>query len=218
MTRCTSASGKLLALAWVATSASYWVSRGFASRASVGCDSTKAISGTKQTADFIDLDPESPASRRAGWLRTGIVATIGQGCGQIPAFRRGVSAPFEPVYQELCPAMLGSAAKRHDHRPPALSMSVTHAAESTAAARAPLALWVGAAVYAVFVLAGNHLLIDPDTMWQITVGQWILDQGAVPTTDVYSFTMRGQPWISTQWLAQAAYAQAYALAGWTGPV
>src|SRR4051812_592432 len=97
-------------------------------------------------------------------------------------------------------------------------MTMSATAESTAAARAPLALWVGAAVYAVFVLAGNHLLIDPDTMWQITVGQWIIDHGAVPTTDVYSFTMRGQPWISTQWLAQVAYAQAYGLAGWTGPV
>ena len=97
-------------------------------------------------------------------------------------------------------------------------MTMSAIAESTAAVRAPLALWVGAAVYAVFVLAGNHLLIDPDTMWQITVGQWIIDHGTVPTTDVYSFTMRGQPWISTQWLAQVAYAQSYALAGWTGPV
>jgi hypothetical protein len=55
-------------------------------------------------------------------------------------------------------------------------------------------------------------------MWQITIGRWILDHGAVPTSDVYSFTMRGQPWISTQWLAQVAYAQAFTLAGWTGPV
>jgi hypothetical protein len=55
-------------------------------------------------------------------------------------------------------------------------------------------------------------------MWQITIGQWIVDHGAVPTTDVYSFTMRGQPWISTQWLAQVLYAKAYSLAGWSGPV
>ncbi len=84
--------------------------------------------------------------------------------------------------------------------------------------RGLLPVWVGISIYAVFILAGNHLLIDPDTMWQITIGQWIVDHGAVPTTDVYSFTMRGQPWISTQWLAQVVYAQAYALAGWTGPV
>src|SRR3954462_6293043 len=99
-----------------------------------------------------------------------------------------------------------------------MSISATHSAERAGALHAPLALWVGAGVYAIFVLAGNHLLIDPDTMWQITVGRWILDHGAVPTVDVYSFTMHGQPWISTQWLAQVAYAEASALAGWTGPV
>jgi hypothetical protein len=51
-----------------------------------------------------------------------------------------------------------------------------------------------------------------------TVGQWISEHRAVPETDVYSFTMRGQPWISTQWLAQVLYAKAYAIAGWSGPV
>ncbi|WP_423867983.1 hypothetical protein, partial [Bradyrhizobium sp.] len=84
--------------------------------------------------------------------------------------------------------------------------------------RGLLPLWVGTGVYALFLLAGNHLLIDPDTMWQITVGQWILDHHAVPETDVYSFTMRGQPWISTQWLAQVALAKARTIAGWSGPV
>src|SRR4051812_3821069 len=101
---------------------------------------------------------------------------------------------------------------------PAMTMSVTHAAEAARPLRGLLPLWVGVGVYAVFVLAGNHLLIDPDTLWQITVGRWIADHGTVPHTDVYSFTMAGQPWISTQWLAQLAYAAAFSLAGWTGPV
>jgi hypothetical protein len=99
-----------------------------------------------------------------------------------------------------------------------MTMSATHIAEAASPMRGLLPLWVGVGVYAVFILAGNHLLIDPDTMWQITIGQWIVDHGAVPTTDVYSFTMRGQPWISTQWLAQVAYASVYSIAGWTGPV
>jgi hypothetical protein len=99
-----------------------------------------------------------------------------------------------------------------------MTMSVTHSAESASPMRGLLPLWVGVVIYALLVLTGNHLLIDPDTMWQITVGQWILDHHAVPETDVYSFTMRGQPWISTQWLAQVVYAKAYALAGWSGPV
>ena len=84
--------------------------------------------------------------------------------------------------------------------------------------RGLLPLWVGVGVYALFLLGGNRLLIDPDTMWQVTVGQWILDHRAVPETDVFSFTMRGQPWISTQWLAQVVFAKSYALFGWSGPV
>src|ERR1700742_4892040 len=99
-----------------------------------------------------------------------------------------------------------------------MTMSATHATEAARPMRGLLPLWVGAGVYALFILAGNRLLIDPDTLWQITVGQWILDHGSVPTTDVYSFTMRGQPWISTQWLAQVMFAKTYALSGWSGPV
>jgi hypothetical protein len=108
-------------------------------------------------------------------------------------------------------------------KPPKLSaapmtLSVAHADEAVHPIRGLLPLWVGVFIYALFLLAGNRLLIDPDTMWQVTVGQWILDHRAVPETDVYSFTMRGQPWISTQWLAQVAYAKANAIAGWSGPV
>ena len=88
-----------------------------------------------------------------------------------------------------------------------MTMSVTHAPRTPIPLRGLLPLWVGVVVYALLVLAGNRLLIDPDTLWQITVGQWILDHRAVPHTDIYSFTMRGQPWISTQWLAQVLYAE-----------
>jgi hypothetical protein len=98
-----------------------------------------------------------------------------------------------------------------------MTMSVTHA-ETVAQKRGLLPLWVGAGIYVLFLLAGNRLLIDPDTLWQIAVGQWILDHRALPETDVFSFTRHGEPWISTQWLAQVAYAKAFSLAGWAGPV
>src|SRR5262245_38722441 len=110
----------------------------------------------------------------------------------------------------------GSIRLEKPERP--MSVTTVHADRAAPSLRGLLPVWVGAAVYALFVLAGNRLLIDPDTLWQITVGQWIIDHRAVPTVDVYSFTMRGQPWISTQWLAQVMYAEAYAIAGWTGPV
>jgi hypothetical protein len=99
-----------------------------------------------------------------------------------------------------------------------MTLSVAHTAEDAGSMRGLLPLWIGAGIYALLVLTGDHLLIDPDTMWQIAVGQWILEHHAVPETDVYSFTMAGQPWISTQWLAQVLYAKAYAIAGWSGPV
>jgi len=99
-----------------------------------------------------------------------------------------------------------------------MTLSVSHADAAARPTRGLLPLWVGVAVYALMVVAGSHLLNDPDTLWQVTVGQWILDHRAVPQTDVYSFTMHGQPWISTQWLAQVMYAKAFSLAGWTGPV
>src|SRR5271156_6765952 len=99
-----------------------------------------------------------------------------------------------------------------------MTISVAHTDAAASRLRGLLPLWVGISVYALFLVAGNRLLIDPDTMWQGTVGEWIIDHRAVPESDVYSFTMRGQPWISTQWLAQVIYAKAYAVAGWSGPV
>src|SRR5437868_12076947 len=99
-----------------------------------------------------------------------------------------------------------------------MTISVAHADEAASPMRGLLPLWVGLGVYALLLLAGNRLLNDPDTLWQVTVGQWILDNRAVPETDIYSFTMRGESWISTQWLAQAIYAEAYDISGWSGPV
>src|SRR5271155_4744079 len=99
-----------------------------------------------------------------------------------------------------------------------MTMSVADIAGEASPARGLMPLWVGVGTYALFLLAGNRLLIDPDTMWQITVGQWILDHRAVPETDVYSFTMRGQPWNSMYWISQVLYAKAYSVFGWGGPV
>lgn len=76
----------------------------------------------------------------------------------------------------------------------------------------------GVCVFAGLLLMGNRMLADPDTFWQIEIGRRILDSGSLPRTDVFSFTMQGQPWISTQWLAQVCFARAFALAGWAGPV
>ncbi len=82
----------------------------------------------------------------------------------------------------------------------------------------PAWLWLGVGLYAFLLLVSSGLLNDSDTYWQIAVGQWILDHGALPRVDVYSFSMPGESWISSSWLAQVLYAASYNIAGWAGPV
>jgi hypothetical protein len=83
---------------------------------------------------------------------------------------------------------------------------------------APPWFWLGAGVYLLLVISGDILLNDSDTYWHIAAGKWILDHGAFPRVDIYSFTKAGEPWISSSWLAQVLYAETYALAGWAGPI
>ena len=82
----------------------------------------------------------------------------------------------------------------------------------------PAWLWVGIGVYVFLVSNSGMLLNDSDTYWQTVVGQWIIDQQALPRVDIYSFTKAGEPWMSSSWLAQVLYALSYNLAGWAGPV
>jgi hypothetical protein len=70
--------------------------------------------------------------------------------------------------------------------------------------------------YSMMLVRGPFVLQDPDTMWHIRTGQWILDHARVPTVDFYSYTFAGKPWISTEWLAEVIYAAAFNLAGWRG--
>jgi hypothetical protein len=89
---------------------------------------------------------------------------------------------------------------------------------ATTPQRFAVPLLAGVCVFAGLLLMGNRMLADPDTFWQIEVGRRMLDSGALPRTDMFSFTMQGQPWISTQWLAQVCFALVFSLAGWAGPV
>jgi hypothetical protein len=57
---------------------------------------------------------------------------------------------------------------------------------------------------------------DGDVSWHIAAGNWILAHGRVPTTDPFSFTMAGQPWVAFEWLSQIVYASGFNLAGYRG--
>lgn len=55
---------------------------------------------------------------------------------------------------------------------------------------------------------------EPDLWWQITTGQWILKHGAIPKTDIFSFTMTGVEWINIKWMFEVLAAL---VARWFGP-
>ena len=40
---------------------------------------------------------------------------------------------------------------------------------------------------------------EPDIWWQIRTGEWILDNGQVPQTDVFSNSVAGANWINIKW-------------------
>ncbi|MBS0249065.1 MAG: hypothetical protein JSR61_20815 [Proteobacteria bacterium] len=73
-------------------------------------------------------------------------------------------------------------------------------------------------LYVLLLTLGTQLLNDADTYWQIAVGDWMIAHRAVPHVDVYSWTFAGEPWISSQWLAQIVFAALYHAAGWSGVV
>ncbi len=68
---------------------------------------------------------------------------------------------------------------------------------------------------AVFV-AGRLFNVDPDLWWHIKVGDLILATHRWPTTDIYSFTVPGQPWLAYEWLGDVLLAGASHAAGLRG--
>src|SRR4051794_20684579 len=103
-----------------------------------------------------------------------------------------------------------------------MSISIAHpvanGANIRSLVRALVPLLAGAGAYLIFLSIGEILLRDSDTLWQIRIGQWIVEHGAVPYTDVHSFTRFGEPWMSSSWMAQVLYAIAWGSLGWAGPV
>lgn len=60
---------------------------------------------------------------------------------------------------------------------------------------------------------GAGLLQDAFTGFHIRTGQYIVEHGAVPHTDVFSFTRAGQPWYEWEWLASVLFYFGFQLAG-----
>jgi hypothetical protein len=81
-----------------------------------------------------------------------------------------------------------------------------------------LPLIFGLAVYTPLLFAARAVLGDPDTYWHIAIGRWILAHGAVPRTDMFSFSMPGAPFTPPEWLAEIGIAWLYDHFGWAALV
>jgi hypothetical protein len=55
-----------------------------------------------------------------------------------------------------------------------------------------------------------------DLAYQLRAGAGILETGAIPSVDTWTYTVNGAPWLDQQWGAQALLAGVFQLAGWTG--
>jgi hypothetical protein len=62
------------------------------------------------------------------------------------------------------------------------------------------------------------LLADGDTGWHIRTGEYVLNTGSVPKTDLFSFSRSGAPWFAWEWLADVIFALLHGQWGLLGVV
>ena len=77
-------------------------------------------------------------------------------------------------------------------------------------------LWAFLAIGLPVLAALIANLSSVDLAYHLRAGGIALDTGRIPSTDTFTFTATGQPWLNQQWGAQVILAAVYRLAGWTG--
>jgi len=73
-------------------------------------------------------------------------------------------------------------------------------------------------IFYTVILLGSNLFRDGDPGRHITIGKYILQTLTIPTHDLFSYTMAGQPLTPHEWLAQVAYGAGYMALGLNGVV
>jgi hypothetical protein len=63
---------------------------------------------------------------------------------------------------------------------------------------------------------GMRNVTDPDVWWHLKTGQYIAEHKAVPRTDPFSFTRRGEAWVAHEWLTELLLYEAQRFTGWGG--
>jgi len=79
-------------------------------------------------------------------------------------------------------------------------------------------LWAFLAIALPTLAALIANLPSVDLTYHLRAGAGILGGGGIPTSDTWTFTAFGAPWVDQQWGAQVILAAAYQLGSWTGLV
>src|SRR5207237_111913 len=57
---------------------------------------------------------------------------------------------------------------------------------------------------------------DPDFWWHIRIGQWMAENGRLPSTDIFTFTVASHTWTDHEYLTEIAMWTIYRAAGTAG--
>ena len=63
-------------------------------------------------------------------------------------------------------------------------------------------VWAVVSLAGIFVILALGLIRPHDFWWHVRAGQWIVDNGRVPATDLFSYTRAGEPWAYQSWLME----------------
>lgn len=74
-----------------------------------------------------------------------------------------------------------------------------------------LGLWLAAIGFVI----GSRVISDNSFLTHLATGRLILDEGAIPKVDPYSFTANGEPWVVQSWLVSVIYAVGLDIGEWT---
>jgi len=75
-------------------------------------------------------------------------------------------------------------------------------------------LWLAVALcFGLGVLLGWRQVASPDIGFHLSTARWIVEHRAFPSTDLFSFTFQGHPYIDLQWLFQLVMYGANAIGG-----
>ncbi len=74
----------------------------------------------------------------------------------------------------------------------------------------PRRLFTAILFIALFVMATREIA-DPDFWWHLRTGQYIVETGTVPHSDIFSYTNAGQPWVAHEWLSEVFIYSVYQL-------